>query len=75
MKALVYHGPGDVQIEHKPRPSYIIQKMWFYVSQLLHNGTELHLYHGTVQGMEPGQTLGHEFMGVVEEAGPAVEEV
>jgi S-(hydroxymethyl)glutathione dehydrogenase / alcohol dehydrogenase len=38
-------------------------------------GSDLHLYHGTVQGMEPGQTLGLEFMGVVEEAGTAVHEV
>ena len=38
-------------------------------------GSDLHLYHGTAQGMEPGQTLGHEFMGVVEEAGPEVHEV
>ena len=35
----------------------------------------MHLYHGTVQGMEPGQTLGHEFMGIVEEAGPEVHEI
>jgi len=38
-------------------------------------GSDLHLFHGTVQGMEPGQTLGHENIGIVEEAGPAVEEV
>jgi S-(hydroxymethyl)glutathione dehydrogenase/alcohol dehydrogenase len=25
--------------------------------------------------MEPGQTLGHEFMGIVEEAGPEVHEI
>jgi S-(hydroxymethyl)glutathione dehydrogenase / alcohol dehydrogenase len=38
-------------------------------------GSYLHIYHGTVQGMEPAQTLGHEFMGIVEEAGPEVHEV
>ena len=38
-------------------------------------GSDLHLYHGTVQGMEPGQTLGLEFMGVVEETGTEVHEV
>jgi S-(hydroxymethyl)glutathione dehydrogenase / alcohol dehydrogenase len=32
-------------------------------------------HHGTVEGMEPGQTLGHEFMGTVEEAGTEVHEV
>jgi S-(hydroxymethyl)glutathione dehydrogenase / alcohol dehydrogenase len=36
----------------------------------------LHLYHRTVPGMQPGRTLGHEFMGIVEEeAGPEVHEV
>jgi S-(hydroxymethyl)glutathione dehydrogenase/alcohol dehydrogenase len=38
-------------------------------------GSDLHLYHGLVQGMEPGQTLGHEFMGIVQEVGPEVHEV
>ena len=38
-------------------------------------GSDLHLYHGKTPGMEPGQTLGHEFMGIVEEIGPMVHEV
>ena len=38
-------------------------------------GSDLHLYHGTVLGMEPGQTLGHEFMGIVDEVGSEVHEV
>jgi S-(hydroxymethyl)glutathione dehydrogenase/alcohol dehydrogenase len=38
-------------------------------------GSDLHLYHGTVEGMEAGQTLGHEFMGVIEEAESEVHEV
>ena len=37
--------------------------MWFW-----------HLFHGTVPGMQPGQTLGHEFMGIAEEVGPEAEE-
>lgn len=38
-------------------------------------GSDLHLFHGNVKGMEPGQTLGHEFMGTVEKAGDRVTEV
>jgi S-(hydroxymethyl)glutathione dehydrogenase/alcohol dehydrogenase len=38
-------------------------------------GSDLHLYHGNVEGMEAGQTLGHEFMGLVVECGPDVTEV
>jgi S-(hydroxymethyl)glutathione dehydrogenase / alcohol dehydrogenase len=76
MKALVYHGPRDVQIDDKPRPS--IQHPEDAILRITSTaicGSDLHLYHGTVPGMEPGQTLGHEFMGVIEEAGPEVHEV
>jgi S-(hydroxymethyl)glutathione dehydrogenase / alcohol dehydrogenase len=76
MKALVYHGPNDVQLDDKPRPT--IQKPDDAILRVTTTslcGSDLHLYHGTVAGMEPGQTLGHEFMGVIEEIGPAVEEV
>jgi S-(hydroxymethyl)glutathione dehydrogenase / alcohol dehydrogenase len=76
MKALVYHGPGDVQIDDKPRPNIQNpQDVILRVTSTALCGSDLHLYHGTVQGMEPGQTLGHEFMGVVEEAGTEVHEV
>ena len=76
MKALVYHGPNDVQLDDKPRPT--IQNpddAILRVTTTALCGSDLHLYHGTVAGMEPGQTLGHEFMGVIEEAGPEVQEV
>jgi threonine dehydrogenase-like Zn-dependent dehydrogenase len=76
MKALVYHGPRDVQIDDKPRPSIQHpQDAILRITSTALCGSDLHLYHGTVQGMEPGQTLGHEFMGIVEEAGPEVHEV
>jgi S-(hydroxymethyl)glutathione dehydrogenase / alcohol dehydrogenase len=76
VKALVYHGPKNVRIDDKPKPSIkdsedIILK----VTKTALCGSDLHLYHGNVVGMKPGQTLGHEFMGVVEEAGDRVEEV
>lgn len=35
-------------------------------------GSDLHLYNGTMPGMKPGDILGHEPMGVVEEVGPEV---
>ena len=76
MKALVYHGPKDVRLDDKPKPEIkdkedIILK----VTSTALCGSDLHLYHGTVQGMEPGQTLGHKFMGIVEETGSSVNEV
>jgi len=38
-------------------------------------GSDLHLYRGKVPGLEDGDILGYEFMGVVEDAGPAVKRV
>jgi S-(hydroxymethyl)glutathione dehydrogenase / alcohol dehydrogenase len=76
MKALVYYGPMDVRIDDKPQPT--IQHPEDIVLRITSTaicGSDLHLYHGTIPGMQPGQTLGHEFMGIVEEAGPEVHEV
>jgi len=76
MKSLVWHGPMDVRIDDKPQPS--IQQPEDIVLRITSTaicGSDIHLYHGTVPGMQPGQTLGHEFMGIVEEAGPHVTEV
>ncbi len=76
MKSLVWHGPMDVRIDDKPQPTIQHpEDIVLRVTSTAICGTDLHLYHGTVPGMQPGQTLGHEFMGVVEEAGPRVTEV
>jgi len=76
MKALVYHGPRDAQIDDKPYPTIQHpEDAILRVTSTAICGSDLHLYHGTVLGMQPGQTLGHEFMGVIEETGPEVHEV
>ncbi|MDQ4057357.1 MAG: alcohol dehydrogenase catalytic domain-containing protein [Thermoproteota archaeon] len=80
MKALLYHSPKDVQIDDKP-PSNILnpEDVESRVTSTVICGSDLHLYHDTVPGMQPGQTLGHEFMGIVvveeEETGPEIHEV
>ena len=75
MKALVYRGPRDAQIDDKPRPSIQHpEDIILHVTSTALCGSDLHLYHGTVPGMEAGQTLGHEFMGIAEEVGPEEEE-
>ncbi|MDQ4073405.1 MAG: alcohol dehydrogenase catalytic domain-containing protein [Thermoproteota archaeon] len=66
----------DVRIDDKPEatiqhPEDIVLR----ITSTAICGSDLHLYHGNVPGMQPGQTLGHEFMGIVEEAGPHVTEV
>jgi S-(hydroxymethyl)glutathione dehydrogenase / alcohol dehydrogenase len=76
MKALVYHGKKDVRIDDKPKPKIKDNEdIILRVTSTALCGSDLHLYHGTVEGMEPGQTLGHEFMGVVEETGSDVREI
>ena len=76
MKALVYHGAKDVRIDDKPKPEIKDKEdIILRVTSTALCGSDLHLYHGTVQGMEPGQTLGHEFMGIVEEKGSGVDEL
>ena len=76
MKSLVYHGAKDVRIDDKPKPQIKDREdVILKVTSSAICGSDLHLYHGLTPGMEPGQTLGHEFMGVVEEVGPAVHEI
>jgi S-(hydroxymethyl)glutathione dehydrogenase / alcohol dehydrogenase len=76
MRSLVYHGPRDIGIDDKPRPNIQHpEDAILRVTSAAICGSDLHLYRGTVEGMEPGQTLGHEFMGVIEEIGNAVHEV
>ena len=38
-------------------------------------GTDLHPYNGDLPGFKRGDTLGHEFMGIIEEVGPAVQKL
>lgn len=76
MKALVYHGPRDVRIDDKPKPA--IEDSEDIVLKITNTaicGSDLHLFHGNVKAMKPGQILGHEFTGTIEKAGDRVTEV
>lgn len=76
MKALVYHGVRDVRVEEVPDPRLEApDDAIVRVTSTAICGSDLHLYHGTVPGMKPGDILGHEFMGVVEEVGADVRKV
>lgn len=73
-RAAVLHGPGDVRVEQVPDPvlpgpSGIIIE----VESTAICGSDLHLYHDAPTG--PGVRLGHEAIGTVVEAGPAVRTV
>jgi threonine dehydrogenase-like Zn-dependent dehydrogenase len=73
MRALVYHSAHDVKVDTVPDP--VIQEPDDIIIQITATaicGSDLHLYRGKVPGMKSGDIMGHEFMGVVVEVGPAV---
>ncbi|MCL4183242.1 MAG: glutathione-dependent formaldehyde dehydrogenase [Burkholderiaceae bacterium] len=76
MRALTYQGTRDVRVETVPDPALQdAQDILLRVTATAICGSDLHLYRGKVPGMKDGDILGHEFMGVVEEAGRAVTRV
>jgi threonine dehydrogenase-like Zn-dependent dehydrogenase len=73
MRALVYHSAHDVKVDTVPDP--IIQEADDIILQITATaicGSDLHLYRGKVPGMKEGDIMGHEFMGLVVDAGPGV---
>lgn len=76
MKALTYHSSKDVRLETAPDPVLVEDDdIIVRVTATAICGSDLHLYRGKVPGMKAGDILGHEFMGVVEDAGSAVTRV
>ncbi len=73
MKALVFHGVGDIRYEDVPDPK--IQEPTDAVIRITASaicGTDLHMVRGSVAQVEPGTILGHEAVGIVEEIGDDV---
>ena len=73
MKAVVFHGVGDIRLEtvRDPRIKAPTDALIRIVASAI-CGTDLHFIRGTVSGLEPGSVLGHEAVGVVEEVGKDV---
>ena len=73
MKAVVFHGLGDIRLEEVADPR--IQEPSDALVRITASaicGTDLHLVRGTVPGVQPGMILGHEGVGVVAEVGEDV---
>lgn len=73
MKALVYHGPGKMSWENKPKP--IISEPTDAIIKILKTticGTDLHIMKGEVPSVTDGRIIGHEGVGIIEEIGTAV---
>lgn len=73
MKAVVFHGVGDIRLDKVDDPK--IEKSTDAIVRLTASaicGTDLHMIRGTMPGMKPGTILGHEGVGIVEEIGSDV---
>ncbi|WP_334187921.1 glutathione-independent formaldehyde dehydrogenase [Noviherbaspirillum sp.] len=75
MKAVVYKGPRDVAVNKVPdakieKPTDVLVK----ITTTNICGSDLHMYEGRTS-VEAGKILGHENLGIVIEAGSAVERV
>ncbi|SDJ49724.1 Threonine dehydrogenase [Lentzea albidocapillata subsp. violacea] len=73
MKAVVWHGIGDIRLDTVPDPKILEPSDAIVrITRSAICGTDLHMVRGTMPGMVQGTVLGHEAVGVVEEVGPAV---
>ncbi|SNT61769.1 Threonine dehydrogenase [Streptosporangium subroseum] len=75
MKAIVYNGPRQVNVEEVPdarieRPTDVLVR----ITTTNICGSDLHMYEGRTD-FETGRVLGHENLGEVVEVGPAVDRV
>lgn len=73
MKALVYHGPGKRALEDKPKP--VLKAPTDAIVKITKTticGTDLHILKGDVPTVTDGRILGHEGVGIIEEAGGSV---
>lgn len=72
MRATVIHAPHDIRVQEVPDPA--IQQPTDVVLRVLRAcicGSDLWAYRGE-SARKPGQRIGHEFLGIVEEAGSGV---
>lgn len=73
MKAVVFHGVGDIRLDTVKDPA--LEAPTDAIIKITSSaicGTDLHMIRGTMPGMKPGTVLGHEAVGIVEEVGKQV---
>jgi threonine dehydrogenase-like Zn-dependent dehydrogenase len=73
MRAVCWHGPRDVRVEHVPDPEILNPRDAIVrVTRTAICGSDLHLWNGVIPTMRAGDVLGHEFMGEIVEVGRGV---
>lgn len=76
MRALCWHGKEKVQVDSVPDPKILNPRdAIIKITSTAICGSDLHLYNGLMKTMEPGDIIGHEFMGEVVETGPEVDKL
>ena len=75
MRAVTFQAPGEVAVEDRPEPELLDRRDAIVrIEATGVCGSDLHIYHGRVQ-IEPGFTIGHEYVGTVVAAGEGVSTV
>jgi threonine dehydrogenase-like Zn-dependent dehydrogenase len=72
MRALVYHGPGDIGVEERPQPRPGPGEVLLRITATGICGSDLHGYTGENKRRHPGQIMGHETVGRIAAVGPDV---
>lgn len=73
MKAVCWHGSEDMRVETVPDPKILNPRdAIIKITSTAICGSDLHIYNGFIPTMEPGDIVGHEFMGEVVEIGSEV---
>src|ERR1041384_7951629 len=76
MKANCWMSPKMVEVQEVPDPKILNQRDAIVkITSTAICGSDLHLYNGFIPAMEPGDVLGHEFMGEVVEVGREVKKL
>src|ERR1700733_13974895 len=75
MRAVTFQAPYEVQVDERPEPELESRDDAIVAIQASGIcGSDLHIYHGRVK-IEPGFTIGHEFVGTVTAVGEDVTRV
>ena len=75
MLAVTFQAPGEVRVEERPDPELLTpDDAIVRIEATGVCGSDLHIYHGRVQ-IEPGFTIGHEYVGTVMAVGRRVTRV
>lgn len=76
MKAVCWQGKNKIQVERVADPEILNPRdAVVRITRTAICGSDLHLYDGYIPTMEPGDILGHEFMGEIVDTGSEVKKL